>query len=102
MISPVESLEFKCVAKENRDCSETKFTSFLRDQSFSPQKQTHKQKIMCTKYLWVNLSKEATLNFVSNSRILSSDAAALTMLPAQKLLTRTVFMTDVIRPQSDE
>ena len=36
------------------------------------------------------------MNFVSDSRILSSDAAALTMLPAQKLLTRTVFMTDII------
>ena len=36
------------------------------------------------------------LNFVSDSRILSSDAAAFTILPAQKLLTRTVFMTDDI------
>ena len=57
---------------------------------------------MCTKHLWVNLSKEAMLNFASDSRILSSDAAAFTILPAQKLLTRTVFMTDEIWPQSDE
>ena len=42
------------------------------------------------------------LNFVSDSRILSSDAAAFTMLAAQKLLTRTVFMTDIICPQSDK
>ena len=46
---------------------------------------------MRTKYLWVNLSKEATLNFVSDSRILSSDAAAFTKLPAKKLLTRTAL-----------
>ena len=44
MISSLESLESKCGAKENRDCRpETKFTSFLKDQSMSPQKQTNKQ-----------------------------------------------------------
>ena len=43
MISSLESLESKCGAKENRDCPETKFTSFLKDQSLSPQKQTNKQ-----------------------------------------------------------
>ena len=49
--------------------------SFLRDQSSSPQKQTNKQKIMFTKYSWVNLSKEVTFNFVSDSWILPSDIA---------------------------
>ena len=71
MISPVESLESKSGARENRDCpAQRKFTSFLRDQWLRPQKQTNKQKIMSAKYLWVHLSKEATLNFVSDSRIL--------------------------------
>lgn len=40
----MESLESKCGANENRDCpAQTKFTSFLRDKLFSPQKQTNKQ-----------------------------------------------------------
>ena len=62
-----------------------------------PQKQPNKQtKNYVYKTFMSKLSKEAMLNFASDSRILSSDAAAFTILPAQKLLTRTVFMTDEI------
>ena len=95
MISPVESFESKCGAKEKRDCPETKFTSFLRDQSLRPQKETKNYVYK----IFMSTSQEGgniKINFVSDSRILPSDVAVFKMLPAWKLLTRTVFMADVV------